>query len=45
MSVKKVLAHTLIASAVLASPLVSTTTWNVEAKAVENKQSKNELEC
>lgn len=37
MSVKKVLAHTLIASAVLASPLVSTTTWNVEAKAVEKQ--------
>ncbi len=37
MSVKKVLAHTLIASAVLASPLIPTTEWKAEAKAVQKQ--------
>jgi len=37
MSVKKMLAHTLIASAVLASPLIPATKWSVEAKAVQKQ--------
>ncbi|MCX8045502.1 MAG: stalk domain-containing protein [Anoxybacillus gonensis] len=37
MSVKKVLAHTLIASAVLASPLIPATEWKAEAKAVQKQ--------
>ncbi|WP_461202129.1 stalk domain-containing protein [Anoxybacillus sp. TBDG-1] len=37
MSVKKVLAHTLIASAVLASPLIPAIEWEAEAKAVQKQ--------
>jgi len=37
MSVKKVLAHTLIASAVLASPLIPAIEWKAEAKAVQKQ--------